>query len=427
MYTEKVDYLKGLSRDEKDRQTQNHQLFGISDEHCKTPPEALPFFQTFTHDLFSLESKPFRRISCYEAGDDYGSFMYAGFDGLGLPPHEKEEPLYFPFSRWQRFRCAVAGACADSAAIPGSTMEDVVTAKADYSGWTEREIISDSLNSTVVNVKRSKFSANEVAKQVQVSYIRGGKLQCHGRRNYCVLACYNGMIPYLCPELPETQKEALSYLVKAPLVYTHVAINNWTYFQKLGIHQIVSPAPLSHLHCSGFSRKPWRLTNFPASLKSPLYFSCCARPVNQDCQCAIKIVRAAQNFCKRPTPNSSAISANNWDECLAEQDSTRRTILPELPSIVGHTVMRTRPTRSSTPDWKEGQQPWVSGRNRLEVSPLPIPMRAQAPIRMSRLIRPIARLTNSSRRQISSSASAHVTLFARCIATFAGAMRNARD
>ena len=40
---------------------------------------------------------------------------------------------------------------------------------------------------------------------------------------FCVLACYNMMIPYLCPELPEKQKEALSYLVKAPLVYTHVA------------------------------------------------------------------------------------------------------------------------------------------------------------------------------------------------------------
>jgi spermidine dehydrogenase len=57
----------------------------------------------------------------------------------------------------------------------------------------------------------------------------------------CVLACYNMMIPYLCPELPDKQKEALHYGVKAPLVYTHVAIRNWSAFQKLGIHQIVAP------------------------------------------------------------------------------------------------------------------------------------------------------------------------------------------
>src|SRR5262249_4080129 len=50
-----------------------------------------------------------------------------------------------------------------------------------------------------------------------------------------------GMIPYLCPELPQKQKEALSYLVKTPLVYTHVALRNWTSFAKLGIRQIVAP------------------------------------------------------------------------------------------------------------------------------------------------------------------------------------------
>ena len=32
------------------------------------------------------------------------------------------------------------------------------------------------------------------------------------------------MIPYLCPQLPQKQKEALSYLVKVPLVYTNVAL-----------------------------------------------------------------------------------------------------------------------------------------------------------------------------------------------------------
>jgi spermidine dehydrogenase len=35
------------------------------------------------------------------------------------------------------------------------------------------------------------------------------------------------MIPYLCPELPAAQKDALRYLVKTPLVYTSVAIRNW--------------------------------------------------------------------------------------------------------------------------------------------------------------------------------------------------------
>jgi spermidine dehydrogenase len=39
------------------------------------------------------------------------------------------------------------------------------------------------------------------------------------------------MIPYVCSELPQKQKEALSYLVKTPLVYTHVALGNCTSFE----------------------------------------------------------------------------------------------------------------------------------------------------------------------------------------------------
>jgi spermidine dehydrogenase len=49
------------------------------------------------------------------------------------------------------------------------------------------------------------------------------------------------MIPYLCPELPATQKEALAYGIKAPIVYTSVLVRNWTAFQKLGVANITAP------------------------------------------------------------------------------------------------------------------------------------------------------------------------------------------
>jgi spermidine dehydrogenase len=55
------------------------------------------------------------------------------------------------------------------------------------------------------------------------------------------MACWNMMIPYLCPELPEKQKEALKYGVKVPLVYTAVAIRNWKAFDKLAVHSVACP------------------------------------------------------------------------------------------------------------------------------------------------------------------------------------------
>jgi len=49
------------------------------------------------------------------------------------------------------------------------------------------------------------------------------------------------MIPFLCPDLPDRQKEALHYLVKVPLVYGTAGIRNWKAFQKLGIQSVRAP------------------------------------------------------------------------------------------------------------------------------------------------------------------------------------------
>jgi spermidine dehydrogenase len=118
-------------------------------------------------------------------------------------------------------------------------MEDIVTAQADYSKLDRSQSpVRVRLSSTAVRVKHDGDPAS--AREVDVAYIQRGKLfQARGRA--CVLACYNSMVPYLCPELPSAQKEALVYGVKTPLIYSHVAIRNWTAFHKLGVFQIAAP------------------------------------------------------------------------------------------------------------------------------------------------------------------------------------------
>ena len=49
------------------------------------------------------------------------------------------------------------------------------------------------------------------------------------------------MIPYLCPELPATQREALAYATKVPIVYTNVVLKSWTSFQALRVSQAHCP------------------------------------------------------------------------------------------------------------------------------------------------------------------------------------------
>ena len=62
------------------------------------------------------------------------------------------------------------------------------------------------------------------------------------RARHVVMAGYNMMIPYLVPEMPQAQKDALAQNVKLPLVYTKVVLRNWQAFHKLGVHDVYSPA-----------------------------------------------------------------------------------------------------------------------------------------------------------------------------------------
>jgi hypothetical protein len=70
------------------------------------------------------------------------------------------------------------------------------------------------------------------ADSVRVAYRRDGRIHgVRGRR--VILACYNSLIPALVPELPATQKEALAYSVKVPMMYNTVLVRRWTAFQTL--------------------------------------------------------------------------------------------------------------------------------------------------------------------------------------------------
>jgi spermidine dehydrogenase len=358
VYTEKVDYLKGMSLEQKIAKLKTISYSDYLTQYCKLTPEALPFFQTFTHDLFCVGIEAVPAYACYEAGDDYGSFTYAGFDGLGLPEREKEEPYIFHFPDGNASVARLLVRSLIPASVPGSTMEDVVTARADYAQLDRAENpVRIRLNSTVVNVKQAGVAS---AKTAQVAYMRGGKMQSVTAR-YCVLACYNVMIPYICPGLPDTQKEALSYLVKAPLVYTHVAINNWTSFSKLGIRQIVSPASY-HTYTS---------LDFPVSLGKYKFPSKPEEPA---------VLFMLRTPCKPGLPVRDQNRAGRSELIQTSYAKFERNIREQLGAmlggagfdpardIAGITVNRWAhgyaftPFGLEVPDWKEGQQPWVLGR-----------------------------------------------------------------
>jgi len=356
VYTEKKDYLAGMPVGEKTALLRRISYAEYLTKHCKLIPEALPFFQTFTHDLFCVGIEAVPAMACYEAGDDYGSFTYAGFQDLGLPEGDKEEPYIFHFPDGNASIARLLVRSLIPEAVPGSTMEDVVTAKADYSKLDEMgSAVRVRLNSTVVQVQHSN-----AAKEVQVGYVRGGKLQTVAAKS-CVLACYNGMIPYLCPELPEKQKEALSYLVKAPLVYTHVALRNWTSFAKLNVRHIVAPG--------GFHT--YTALDFPVSIGQYRFPSKPEEPA---------VLFMLRTPCKPGLPPRDQNRAGRAELLQTPFSKFERNIRDQLGRMLGgagfdpakdiegiivnrwaHGYAFT-PNALFDPDWKEGEQPWVVGR-----------------------------------------------------------------
>jgi spermidine dehydrogenase len=252
LYTENVDYLQGRTPEQKKAILEKTSYADFLTKIAKCTPEVVPVFQTRSHDLFGVGIDAVSALALYEEGDDYG-YGYPGLDAVlghaGDRGGHKPDPyiFHFPDGNASIARLLVRDLTPD--AMPGHTMEDVVVAKADYSRLDrDPSPVRIRLNSTVVGVRHDgELHNGELhngdpvsAREVEVTYTRDRQLfKVRGRR--CVLACYNGMVPYICPELPAAQKEALVYGVRTPLVYSHVAIRNWTSFQKLGVSQIAAP------------------------------------------------------------------------------------------------------------------------------------------------------------------------------------------
>ncbi len=127
-------------------------------------------------------------------------------------------------------------------AVPGTTMEDLVTSVVDYSMLDKTDnACRIRLNATAVDVRHS---AN--GEHVDVVYMRNGQTE-RVRARHVVMACYNTSIPDICPNLPESQAEAIEQATKVPLVYVSVAVRNWKAWANLGTNSIYQPqSPYMH-------------------------------------------------------------------------------------------------------------------------------------------------------------------------------------
>jgi spermidine dehydrogenase len=237
-----VDYLPGLSGEQKKDRLSRISYRDFLRDVAKADPAVLAYYQAITHAWWGIGADAVSALDCW--GMDY-----PGFKGLRLPPGAIRRmgptpagykttggsfKLHFPDGNATIARLLVRSLI--PAAMPGTSAADVVTAHADYSQLDRAGADARlRLNSTVLNVARTQDG-----RHVDVVYVRGG-VRSRVQARHCVMACWNTMIPYLCPQLPEFQKAALRQAVKTPLVYTSVALRDWRAFARLGVRSVYSP------------------------------------------------------------------------------------------------------------------------------------------------------------------------------------------
>jgi len=241
---ENIDYLSGLSSSEKKDRLSRMSYKDFLLNIAKVDPGVIPYYQTRTQGEWGVG------IDAEPALDCWGQRM-PGFQGLNLDPGVisnmsytaagyavgRSYSFHFPDGNASIARLLVRKLIPE--AVPGETVEDIVTAKVDYGALDHASSpVRIRLNSPAVRARHLGDPTS--AKEVEVAYVQGKQVSTVRARGV-VMACWNTVVPFLCPELPEKQKEAMHYLVKVPLVYTRVGIRNWTSFTKLGISGASSP------------------------------------------------------------------------------------------------------------------------------------------------------------------------------------------
>jgi spermidine dehydrogenase len=240
-----VDYLPGLSSDEKKQRLSRMSYEAFLSDVAKVDPAVVKLYHGRTLGEWGVGTDAVSALDCW-------GFGFPGFKGLHLakgsigrmgPTAAGYEDtggsykLHFPDGNATIARALVRDLLPE--AVPGASAADLITARVDYGALDRADSpVRLRLNSIVIRARN--VGDPQTASGVEVIYLRAGRpIRVRGRAT--VLACYNMMIPYLCPELPETQKAALHSLVKTPLVYTSVALRNWQAFHRLKVQQVYAP------------------------------------------------------------------------------------------------------------------------------------------------------------------------------------------
>jgi len=236
LYTEKKNYLPDLGPDARAEYLRHISYQDYLVKHAGVLPASLPFF--FGH--YFRNNKRVDTLPAWEAA--LGGRM-PGFAGMDLPEQITAEAQHF---HWPDGNATVARLLVGRL-VPGVfptdrlDQESVVLAPARYAALDNpANPTRIRLSSMVIRAEHIGKPARQTEKAVRIVYVKDGKRVSVTGAN-CIMACFNMVIPFIVPELPQAQKEALHYASKVPMQYTNVLLKNWRPWAKLGVKSIGAP------------------------------------------------------------------------------------------------------------------------------------------------------------------------------------------
>jgi spermidine dehydrogenase len=232
LYTNTKDVLAGHNIAEKQRILTTTSYHDYLQRYFGLDERSLAMFDGRTLDLFACKAQAVPALWAWGC-------EYPGFQGLGLKMPEEGilegDPYIYHFPDGNASLARLFVRALIPGVAPGHTMDDILTARFDYGQLDlPGQPVRLRLSSTVVALANSP-------KGVDVLYAQGEKLT-RISAGHAVYAGYSAMVPYICPELPATQRQALADQVKAPLCYVNVAIRNWRAWVNCGVHYVNNPA-----------------------------------------------------------------------------------------------------------------------------------------------------------------------------------------
>ncbi len=245
----RVDLMQGLSQAQKKARLSKMSYRDFLAGPAQLHPAAMPLYQKKTHDLYGIGIDAVPALDCWAVG--HPGFQGMGLDrvpsaglsftALGAVTQKERYFFHFPDGNASVARLLVRSLVPQC--VKGRTAEDVVTAQVDYGRLDSADSpVRIRLNSTAVSVQNVGSAVDIVyAERSSDASQADGTIVRRVRAKGAVLACWNSVIPHLCPELPPEQKDALRYGVKVPLVYTAVSLSSARAMHQLGVAAISCP------------------------------------------------------------------------------------------------------------------------------------------------------------------------------------------